>query len=118
MAWEGDDEWAIPTIATRGNLASPDCLPSIFAYPKIDKWNQQLEALKLADGYVAMDRDKEIWWWNKVPRINEGDNYWTNGKEYFMLKDAAKIFGLPIPKYEGDWKKSLRQIKNHKVVAP
>ncbi len=89
----------------------------IFAYPKIDKWNQQLEALKLADGWVAVDRDGRIFWFDKKPKADT-EVWFALEALNEKLDVPCKMFGLPIPKYEGDWKKSLRQIKNHKVVTP
>ncbi len=90
----------------------------IFAYPKIDKWNQQLEALKLADGWISVEENETIWWQSEKPIISASRGIFVSKQdaEACLLNNYCLCAGLPIPKYEGDWKKSLRQIKNHKVV--
>jgi hypothetical protein len=112
MGWEGG-RWHGPTEAK--GYAEDWAKTIIFAYPKIDKWNQQLEALKLADGYVGVDENGGVWWVDKKPKALK--EYWyAKDGQHIDFKDPLLMLGLPIPQYEGDWKKSLRQIKNHKVV--
>jgi hypothetical protein len=109
--------WTTPCFAkdAAGGWADVNCQHFIFAYPKIDKWNQQLEALKLADGYVGVDENGGVWWVDKKPKALK--EYWyAKDGQHIDFKDPLLMLGLPIPQYEGDWKKSLRQIKNHKVV--
>jgi hypothetical protein len=117
MLWDGR-KWSHATVATTDDWCHPCASPSVFAYPKIDKWNQQLEALRLADGWVAVDANGRMFFYLKKPIIQRGASIWYCPDHWRSMSQAVDVFGLPIPKYEGDWKKSLRQIKNHKVVTP
>lgn len=62
-----------------------------------------------------MDENGGLWWVDKKPKALTEYWYAKNGN-YIDMRKVFPMFGLSIPQYEGDWKKSLRQIKNHKVV--
>jgi hypothetical protein len=119
MLWDGR-KWSHATVATTDDWCHPCTSPSVFAYPKIDKWNQHLEALNLADGWISVEGNETIWWQNEKPILSASRGIFVSkqGAEACLLNNYCLCAGLTIPKYEGDWKKSLRQIKNHKVVTP
>lgn len=71
--------------------------------------------MKIKDGFIAMDSDGDLLWFPAKPKQEEWSSYWQGVSGTLIRKD---IFDGLEEIMEGDWRDSLRQILNGRMIMP
>jgi len=81
-----------------------------------------VEALGLADGWVAVDANGDVYWSARKPEIRGQVPFWVvrsllRHDVRVCLNSACAAFSNEVPTFDGDWRESLLRIEGGKVTS-